>query len=355
MINNNLVDADLKPSSQTKKYDFLIVGQGLAGTTLSYLLQKEKKQVLVFSHKEKDSSSEIAAGMFTPLGGKRMSKAWMAEELLAVLPDFYKELEAFLKCNFYHPNAILQVLKNEEEKTYIQKRLNQNDTKKYIEETEIKFDSIKIDDLGAIYVKEGGWIDTKLFLDSFANFLKNNNSLVEEKFDYSKLQKQGDQWVYNNMIFDKVVFCEGYQATKNPFFENLPFLLCKGEVLTIKVKNLPKNLIIKKGVFLVNLKDDLYRVGATYDWHELDNVPTEKGKEFLTQKLDEMLNVEYEIVNHLAGVRPTVSNRKPLLLESQENKGIYLFNGLGTKGFMLAPYFSNLMKNWLIFDNKPIY
>lgn len=336
-----------------QKYDFLIVGQGLAGTVLTYLLQKEKKQVLVFSHKDSISSSEIAAGMFTPLGGKRMSKAWMAEELLAFLPTFYKEMESFLNCNFYHPNNILQILKNEEEQTYIQKRLNQEDTKNYIEQTDDKFDSLKID-LGSIYVKDGGWIDTKLFLDTFADFLKKNNSLVEEKFDYSKLQKQDEQWVYNNMIFDKIVFCEGYQSTQNPFFENLPFLLCKGEVLTIKVKNLPKNLIIKKGVFLVNLKDDLYRVGATYDWHELDNLPTEKGRDFLIQKLDEMLNVDYEIINHLAGIRPTVSNRKPLLLENTQKKGIYLFNGLGTKGFMIAPYFANVMKDWLIFDKKPL-
>ena len=50
----------------------------------------------------------------------------------------------------------------------------------------------------------------------------------------------------------------------------------------------------------------MYTVGATYDRVDLTENLTEDGQQFLREKLDEVLNVEYEIISSVAGVRPTV-------------------------------------------------
>ena len=46
------------------------------------------------------------------------------------------------------------------------------------------------------------------------------------------------------------------------------------------------------------------------------------------------------MVQHEAGVRPSSNDRRPILGAHPQQKNIYIFNGLGAKGVMLAPYFA---------------
>lgn len=322
-----------------EKYDFLIVGQGLAGTILSYLLLKENKKVLIIDDNS-FSSSKVAAGMFNIIGGKRMIKTWMAEEILQSANIIYPELEKFLNTKFYYPTNIVHAFQSEKEKVQTEKRLEESEYLDYFKfSPEINFDQLNLP-LGYINIKGGGWLDIKTMIERFRDYLISKNMILTEQLNYQDLVYQNQQYIYKDFISDNIAFCEGYKSKDNPFF-TIPFQFSKGEVVVIKTKEkLPDN-IFKKGIYLVNLENNLYKVGATYEWQDLEIKITQKGLDFFKSKLDELLEIEYEIIDQYSGIRPTILDKKPVIGEHQNYKNMYLFNGLGTKGTLLAPYFAN--------------
>src|SRR5258706_13291005 len=72
--------------------EFLIVGQGISGTFLSYYLDKAKRSFIVIDDNNSNSASRIAAGIINPVTGRRMVTVWMANELLPFAWNAYAEL-----------------------------------------------------------------------------------------------------------------------------------------------------------------------------------------------------------------------------------------------------------------------
>lgn len=167
--------------------------------------------------------------------------------------------------------------------------------------------------------------------------------LLEEKFDFSQLSVSENNISYKDLKVKKIIFCEGFKAIENPYFPKLPFKLTKGEILTIKLlgdKIIPTEKVVNKGVFILPLGNNTYKVGATYEWAELNEEATEKGKSELIEKLQKVIKTPFEIIDHQAGIRPTVNDRRPLLGFHSQHPQLAIFNGMGTKAVMLAPYFA---------------
>ena len=204
--------------------------------------------------------------------------------------------------------------------------------------------------MGASEVMQSGNLDTGIFLTSFRNYYNERELLLEERFDYKQMVISENSVTYKNIVAEKIIFCEGYKALENPYFSWLPFKLTKGEIITIKLNGnhvIPIDKVINKGVFILPLGNNTYKVGATYEWQDLSQLPTEKGKSDLIEKLQKVLKVPFEITDHQAGVRPTVSDRRPLIGLHPDHPSLAVFNGLGTKGVMLAPYFAKQFVNFL--------
>ena len=119
----------------------------------------------------------------------------------------------------------------------------------------------------------------------------------------------------------------------------------KGELIVINAPDLDTEYVIKSGVFLAPLSNNNYLVGATYEWIDKSNNPSEKGRLDLIEKLDKFINCDYTIVKQLAGIRPTVKDRRPLVGTHKEHALIHLLNGLGTRGVMIGPYVAKQLFN----------
>jgi glycine/D-amino acid oxidase-like deaminating enzyme len=65
--------------------EFLIVGQGISGTWLSYYLQKANRSFIVIDNEQPNSASRVAAGIINPVTGRRIVKTWMIDELFLFL------------------------------------------------------------------------------------------------------------------------------------------------------------------------------------------------------------------------------------------------------------------------------
>lgn len=327
-------------------YDILIVGQGLAGTLLSYQLLKKNIKFLVIDNEEL-SASKVAAGMFSPIGGKRFLPTNRINELLPCAISTYRDIESLLNKKFLHLQDIVNYFSSQDLYEIAFKRFYQDELKNYLEENRYRFDDYFYNSYNSIIIKKGGWINTEILLNSWKEFLKKKNSYLKDELKYSDLVLKDNKIFYKEFSFDKIVFCEGYKAINNPFFENLPFQLSKGEVLKIRC-NLPKNVILKKQIYLVNFENDIYKVGTTYEWDNLNNNLTLKGIKKINSLLNDFLKKEYFIIEHLSGIRPTTKNRDMIIKKSEKHKNIFLFNGLGTKGVLNAPFFSKYISELLI-------
>ena len=203
------------------------------------------------------------------------------------------------------------------------------------------------DQYSSAIIDPAGFLDVISFLDTSRDYFSKNHFLLDERFDFSLFNEV--EISYRDFIADNIIFCEGYRLKENPFFNYLPLTPTKGEVMTIRIPSMENfDKIISRGVYILPLGNYLYTVGSTYNRVDFTDKLTEEGQTFLKDKIDEILAVEYEVVGSVAGVRPTVKDRKPLIGKHPENDHIGVFNGLGARGVLIGPYFSSGFSKFLI-------
>lgn len=318
-----------------KKVDYIIVGQGIAGTLLSWFLLKRNKRVLVVDQFNSSSSSQVAAGIFNPITGKRFVKTWMAEDIFPFAESTYQQLEEELKCKFYHPMSIVRRINDSLEKKEFEKKRKRPE---YVEYLGKDWNS---DTDESVMIYHGGYVDFVALLQAYRDKLRAENLILETHFTFLHLTLGRNEIAWKDYNPDKIIFCEGHQVMNNPFFMDFPFTSSKGEMLTIKTDKLPQDQLINAGIFILPIGNKLFRVGATYNWEDRTETPTEGAKKELVLKLVEVIGNDFEIIDHKAGIRPTVKDRQPIIGLHPEFNFMGVFNGLGTKGASLGPYFAN--------------
>lgn len=338
----------------TRDYDLIIVGQGIAGTLLHHELSERGKQILVIDKGHEEAASAVASGLINPITGRKYVKSWMFDELDPQLRATYQELGKVLSQNFIKDHKIVRALSSIKEENLWHSKSAIPSYEKYFAE---EVDDSEYRELinGAVSFGEvagGSKVDLRSLITAYREMLIQNDQILVEQFQYDKLTHfDSEKWEYREGVTsDKIVFCEGWQLRKNPFFDKLGQEAAKGEVLIVKLPKVRITRSIKKKIFITPLTGELYWVGSTYEWEFEDARPTKAKKQYLIDALDEMYEGEYEIVDQWAGVRPTTLDRRPLLGHHPEHKSMYLFNGLGTKGASLAPYWAMQMAAFILDD-----
>lgn len=320
--------------------DYLIIGSGLAGISFAETCLLHHKTIMVLNDNSQNSTT-VAGGLYNPVVLKRFTKIWEAEAQLEISIPFYKSLEEKLNEKFLFEIPLLRKLNSIEEQnnwfTASDKPTLSNYLNTNLETLENEFvaNNYKFGK-----VNHTGFLDTKKLKDTYTNFLISENSYLEETFDYSKLVVEENHIQYKNIKAKQIVFAEGFGIHSNPYFNNLPLDGTKGELFIIKAKNLNLNEIINSSIWILPIGNNLYKVGATYNWEDKTTTQTEEGKIELLTNLKELISCDFEIIEHLAGIRPTVKDRRPLLGRHHAEKNMYILNGFGTRGVLFAPYLS---------------
>lgn len=317
--------------------DYLIVGCGLAGIAFGETASQHNKSILFFENNSQ-RSSKVAGGLYNPVILKRYSGVWRAQEQLDLLQSFYGNLETKLNTRFNFKTPVYRKLFSVEEQNDWFLATDRVGLSPFLSS---KLVSKKYKAIDSPYnfgeVLQSGYVDTDVLLSSYRNYLKENSLLREENFEYSAIEFKENHIQYKDIQARNIVFAEGYGMVGNPYFGQLPLKGTKGELLIIKAKDLDLDAIIKASVFVLPLGNDLYKVGATYSWEDKTNLPTDEGKKQLLEKSKEVLQCDFEIVEHLAGIRPTVADRKPLVGTHPKHPNLHVLNGLGTRGVMIGP------------------
>jgi len=319
------------------KADYIVVGLGLAGLAFTKELEKNKKSFLVFENNSQNSSM-VAGGVYNPVVLKRFTPVWNATDQLNIALPFYKDLEIQFNKKYDYPVDIYRIFKSVEEQNNWFTACDNPVLSNYMSTKLIKEKHEGVlADFGYGKLLNTGRIDTKSLLEDCRNYLLKNNLIRNESFQYSELKIAANGVEYKDIIASKIVFCEGFGLKKNPFFNELPMQEAKGELITIHAPNLNIDFMIKSAVFVLPLGNNNYKVGATFNWKDKTQLPTEEGKNELTAKLKSVIDVPFEIVEHIAGIRPTVKDRRPLAGKHPKHQNLAVLNGLGTRGVMIAP------------------
>ncbi|TDQ16487.1 glycine/D-amino acid oxidase-like deaminating enzyme [Algoriphagus boseongensis] len=332
--------------------DFLLIGQGLAGTALAYRLEQAGMRILILDQPEKNQSSRVAAGLYNPVTGKKMVKSWIAEKLFPELEQFYIELEQKIGSDFLIEKNIYRPFLSIEEQNEWMGHSSDPLIHLFIEEifTESQHPELR-DPFGGVLLKKSGWLDIPTYLEGMAKHF--GEKLKLENFEEELLEKTSNGWNYKDFSFRGIIYCNGLAAMKSRFFSFLPFAPVKGEILEVE-QDFDPAWIINRGVFRVPLEEGVFRVGSTYTWHDLEIGPTESAKNELITKLEHLVRVPIKsIKSHRHGIRPATKDRKPFLGKHPIEAGVYIFNGFGAKGVSLTPYFSAMMRDFLI-ENRPL-
>lgn len=317
--------------------DYIIVGLGLAGLSFAEQLIKANQSLIAFEN-HSQTSSLVAGGVYNPIILKRYTPVWNAKSQLEVAMPFYQSLEERFRVTLDNKFSTRKVFKSIEDQNnwYLA-----SDHPKLTEFMNPQIINKQVKgirgDFGFGEVYQTGRIDTHLLVSLYRQHLKNNKTIRSEEFKHSHIKLDQNGVLYKDIRAKKIVFCEGYGIKSNPYFNDLPLNGTKGETITIKAPELKINFLLKSTLFVLPIKNDLYKVGATFNWTDTTPTPTESGRLELVEKLDKVIDVPYEIVDHNAGIRPTVKDRRPLVGIHPKYSQLAVLNGLGTRGVMIAP------------------
>ena len=320
--------------------DVLIVGFGLAGWALTEVL-KEQGISFVVIDVQKNSSSRVATGIYNPVVLKRFRAVWNANALMEHSISFYTQPK--YKAAF-HPMPIHRILASVSEQNDWTVASDKVDLIDYLNPKILNNTNPNVSaPYGLGLVNRTGWIDTNTLLTQSQKELEQQYCFVGEGFDYDALDVSANVLRYKDWKVNQVVFAEGVGVLKNPWFSNLPIIPNKGEWLIVLCKGLGLHTILKSGVFVVPLGDDKYRIGATYAREFENSLPTEDGKTWLLAQFEKLTALPFEVLEHSAGFRPTVPDRRPIIGLHSEHKNIWCVNGLGSRGVLWAPYLATML------------
>ncbi len=304
-------------------HDLIIVGAGLAGSILAWKLTEHGKKMLVINDPATPSASRAAAGLINPVTGQRLVLQNNIEELLAAAHQFYHELEGKFDIKLLHEKRMLRLFRSERERSSWEKRRSEESYRPFIDSELCQPDGF--------YQFHTGFLDTNLLLDSLHEWLQQHNALCEERFDYNELSRQ------------QIIFCEGWRAQNNPWFDWLPFQPAKGEILTFRSTSALPDRIINRGKWLLPTDAHTFKLGATYDWKTLNESITDSARDEITDHLPQLCDDpgEIQLTDHVAGVRPGTRDKQPFIGHHPDHPHLGIFNGFGSKGSLLIPWYAD--------------
>lgn len=322
-----------------KQTKYLLVGQGLVGTWMSYYLETLGIPFKIINDPSIAAASAVASGVINPVTGRRIVQTWMIETLLPNAIKAYEAIGNKLDQKIIQAAPVLLMHPSQQMQESFEYRLKHENI--YLE----KFSDYTIENnfnlsFGMGMIKDCYWLDLNKLLETWKTYLKTAGHYIEDRFLEADIQFQNNKVLWKNFEADYLIFCDGNSSMQYSYFKSLPFAPNKGEALIVQIKGLSNQYIYKTNISIVPWKEDLFWVGSNYEWQFENLEPSLTFKEKMIASLNQYLKLPYTVVDHIVGLRPANRERRPFVGIHPNNPQMAICNGMGTKGCSLAPYFS---------------
>lgn len=321
------------------KVKYLIIGQGIVGTWMSYYLDKANFNYRIVNDESMPSASSVASGVMNPVTGRRIVQTWMIETLLPYAVNAYSAIQEKLDIQIIQKAPVILLHPSAQMKESFHYRMTHENVY-LIQQDSAQWTPYFKTPFGVGGIDECYWLDINKMTQAWKNYLVSSEHYINAHFDINELVLHENKVQWKNIEAEKIIFCDGIASMQNPYFNKLPFAPNKGEALIVKIPGLPNEHIYKNNISVIPWKDNLFWVGSNYEWTFEDIAPTAAFKEKMIQSLDQFLQLPYEIVDHIVGIRPTNTQRRPFVGIHPTYSQLAICNGMGTKGCSLSPYFT---------------
>ena len=334
------------------KVDYLIVGQGLAGSALSMALLELGASVLVVDKEAANSASKVAAGLVTTVAGKGMNLSWRQAEYLPQAVQYYQDLERRCGTKLFHSLDLLRMFSDEKSRAKFLRKQEQLEA--WVADAPEDALADWKSEFGGFIMKHGGWLDTNAYLQEVRTILADAYRVAE--FSEADLVYFEDSVKWQDVEAKKVILCQGafgLTAEDGGLFSSVKHRCAKGEILRIELKGKPQQRIINRDGWMVPLGNEQWRVGATYEWNDMSGSATEAGRRAVLERVKTLTDSEFAVLEHTAAVRPIIRQSQPYIGLHPEKKQVGFFNGLGSKGVITAPSVARHFAQNLV-NGKPL-
>ncbi|MBX9624235.1 MAG: FAD-binding oxidoreductase [Gemmataceae bacterium] len=337
--------------------DYVVVGQGLAGTAVAWHLRWRGCRVLVVDRGDPDSASRVAAGLVTPVTGKRLARTPGYDELYPAAVAFYRRVEAETGRHVFTARDAVRVAADERERAKLSGRTPSasagvvyplarargspeaaEGSRPPLAETEVDPDWFAAPH-GAFALSPAGRLDVPAYLDASRAVFAADGGFVAADLDPGRdviPEPDGVRLPRFGRRARGVVFCQGFAGRSNTWFPDLPWNPAKGAVLTLRIPGLAEERVVHRGIWLAPVGDGLFLAGSPYDRDDLSPTPTARGRDQIVSRLREFLRLPFDVVGHRAAVRPVVAGLQPVFGFHREYRRLTYLNGLGSKGALTA-------------------
>jgi glycine oxidase len=339
--------------------DALILGHGLAGAALAWHLRWRGWRVVVMDRDEAVTSSKVAAGIVAPISGRRVARSWRIDEFLPVARDFYERAARELGEEHYRPTPYVRLLRTADEQRRWREKQDDPAFQRLLTSPQPQplVDPEHFHHSGEGLEMQGAWLDVRGWLAaSRQNLIEHGAWLTANVRPAAVMADASGVTVAEpvKIAARYLIFCQGWEDAANPFFPWLRWKSAKGEILTVRIPSLPEQRIVNGGCWLLPLgRDGVFRTGSTYEWDDFTNTPTAAARTEIENRLQRMLRVPFSVTGHEAGIRPIINESKAVIGLHPVHRRIGLFNGLGSKGVLHAPFFAAQLASLLV-GGKPV-
>ena len=337
----------------TKKTKYLIIGQGIVGTWMSYFLSKQGIDCIVINDESIPSASWVASGVINPVTGRRIVQTWMIEDVLPFAIEHYTQFEQYIDATFFKNKPIILLHPSAQMKESFQYRLDHENIYLAKEEDQSWNQYFKLE-FGTGKINEVYWIDLQEMIQQWRSHLQLKEQYINAYFNTNELSITEKSVLWKDVEAEYIVYCDGIQSQQNKLFRPLPFAPNKGEAIIANISSLPQDYIYKSSFSIVPWKKEHFWIGSNYEWSFKDNMPSASFKEKVNHFLQNNLKVPFTITDHITGIRPANTERRPFVGTHPQHPRIAICNGMGTKGCSLAPYFTKQLIDYLELG-KPIH
>jgi glycine/D-amino acid oxidase-like deaminating enzyme len=328
--------------------DYIIIGQGICGTMLSHRLLKAGKTVVVIDETKPFTASKVASGVINPVTGRRIVRTWEIEKIMPFAVDVYREFEKDLNIALIRQTNILDFHPTPQMMLAFKERLPEEKEYLRIPDQSEQLSSYFNFHFGVGEIDPCWLIDINRLLKEWRKKLQLDGRIIEQRFEWNDCSIKASEVQYQHITAKAIICCEGAAGFHNPYFHLLPYAPNKGQAIIAAIDGLPATNIYKQGINLVPWQDGLWWIGSTYEWDFTDLNPSEAFRMKTEEQLKHWLKLPYRILDHMAAERPANMERRPFVGLHPVHKTVGVFNGMGTKGCSLAPFFANELTHYLV-------
>lgn len=326
-----------------KHFDLLILGQGIAGSCLAWAARWAGKSCAIIDDPRCATASRVAAGLITPITGRRLATTWRLAEFWPVARSFYHQVETETGCRLLAEAPACRLFANAaEQEMFAKRRPNFGSMPNIREVPPTSASDPLIAPWGGFEMFPAARLDVTGFLQQTRETFSQHDACYASRVHEEDIEVSDDRVVINSLGLsgEQMVFCQGVDAREGTWFAPVRFNPAKGEILTVRIPGLERASPVHRSIWLAGEGESTFRVGATYDWERHDCVPTNEGREWIAAALNELVRVPFEILDHVAAVRPAAHDFRPIVGLHPEQPRVGILNGLGSKGSLQGPYFA---------------